>query len=261
MAEYRLRRRQLILAIWFGLMTLVVLLLPACHTCPEGLAATQRTASGSTLRWTEREVVLRLSPEHPGADMKSGLADALRSAAAIWNDALEGCGAPRFSISSTPLSRPAIREDLVSEVLFHEREWCPPHAVDSDECHDREVQASTHLYPTLRPGAPSDGALREADLEINGVDFHWSDRGEEAMTLSLEAMLVHELGHMLGLTHPCAPRNSPERKAGEATVSCDDERVQQAVMHPRAGELLAKRTARPLRAEIAAICDIYSHQH
>lgn len=59
--------------------------------------------------------------------------------------------------------------------------------------------ASTRLRPEQRPGHPSDGELREADMEVNGKHFSWSREGRERDVLSLRALFVHELGHVLGL--------------------------------------------------------------
>jgi len=244
-----------------GVWSLVgaVSLWPSCRTSPEGLAVAKRTASGSGLRWKTSEVVLRHAPEYPGGRVHPLMVQSLGRAATIWNDALSECGkTPRLIVSKTPLERPGIRDDAINEVLFHSREWCPPGAVDDDECYDRTVHASTRLRPELRPGHASDGELREADLEVNGVQFDWSLHGETRNTLNLEALLVHELGHMLGLDHPCAPPGSPARKAGIVSVSCNDRRVQQAVMHPFAASKLINRAVKPLRAEIAVICDRYN---
>src|SRR5512133_1241127 len=178
-------------------MAEAVLLALACQSAPEGLAVPARTESGSRLRWVTAEVVFRFSAEQPGGAPRDGVFDALARAADTWNEALEDCNAPRLLVSRAGLERARIREDRVNEVLFHGGRWCPPRAAGFEDCHDPTKHASSHLYPIRRRAHPSDGELQEADLEVNGVDFRWSRLGDEPATLSLDAIFVHELGHVL----------------------------------------------------------------
>lgn len=60
-----------------------------------------------------------------------------------------------------------------------------------------DERGKTHVYPSFAEG-PCD-ELREADIEINGVDYQWSMDGEVPGTRSLRAILAHELGHLFGL--------------------------------------------------------------
>lgn len=214
----------------------------------KGLATTAKTESGSDLRWTARSIVLKLAPEARGATMKPWVEQALRRAVTIWNDALEDCGAPTLEVSDAPLGRAAIREDRVNEVLFHERRWCPPSAADFEDCYDRRLHASTRLRPHRQPGNPRDGEIKEADLEVNGVAHRFSPDGREPGTLSLRALFAHELGHVLGLDHPCT--DVPAQQG----VRCDDPRLASSLMHPDAAEKLAGKPLEPLPAEIEAIC-------
>ena len=212
---------------------------------PTGLARAATTESGAALHWNERQIVLQLSPERPGAPLEPGVREALERAAGTWNSALAGCAAPRFALGAKPLASPGIREDLANEVLFHRRTWSSPSSPDPDDGYDSTRHALTRVRPHREPG--NEGEIRDADIEVNGVGFEWSARGERAGTLSLEAMFVHELGHALGLDHPCLD-------AANASVRCDDPRVQGAVMQPNAAELFAGKSPGPLEAEIDTVC-------
>jgi hypothetical protein len=181
------------------------LLVAGCQQPDDGVAVHTLTESGSLLRWRKPSVVLTLSPERAGTTVDVVLRSALRNAVSSWNRELSDCGAPRLVVAESSLKRAFIREDRINEVLMHDRAWCPPDAADFGHCYDRQLHASTRLRPERRPGHPTDGLIKEADLEVNGVDFAWSALGERPGTLNLEAMLVHELGHVLGLDHPCAP--------------------------------------------------------
>lgn len=235
-----------------------LLFLASCQS-EHGVAVNVRTESGSLLRWRKAEVVLTLSPERADANVDSRLASALRNAVASWNRALTGCKAPRLVVAEATLARPSIREDRVNEVVMYKRAWCPFDAADLGQCYDRELHASTRLWPERRPGHPTDGLIKEADLEINGVDFRWSAEGELPGTLSMTAMFAHELGHLLGLDHPCAPKGSRERTSGRVTIGCDDEHLEHAIMHPDAAQRFARRDVRPLPVEVEAICKAHEN--
>jgi hypothetical protein len=217
----------------------------ACHGT-DGVAVPVTSHAGLPLRWLDREIMLRASPEAAGTAIEPRLTFALERAAATWNAALRRCDAPRIVLGER-LSRAAIREDLVNEVLFHRREWCPPSAADFEDCYDRSLNASTRL----RQRNARDSQIQEADIEINGAAFRWSLDGKESGTLSLEAALVHELGHVLGLDHPCSGGGPGARRG---LVPCSDAGARRAVMHPDAAEILIGQKPEPLGAEVEMVC-------
>ncbi|MEO7095790.1 MAG: MYXO-CTERM sorting domain-containing protein, partial [Polyangiales bacterium] len=65
------------------------------------------------------------------------------------------------------------------------------------------------------PDSARDGAIVDADIEINGADFAISNQGVTLGTQSCKAdllnTLTHELGHLLGLEHPCRVSGDEER--------------------------------------------------
>lgn len=106
--------------------------------------------------------------------------------------------------------------------MQHQR-WCPAGVAEHTDCYDRRRNAITHLFPSLVPGSPHDGETAEADIEINGVDFHWDEE-------KLVTVLSHELGHVLGLDHSCGI--VPNSNSGTAPVACTPPVARGSIMYP-----------------------------
>ncbi|HOU92671.1 MAG TPA: hypothetical protein PLU22_16575, partial [Polyangiaceae bacterium] len=131
---------------------------------------------------------------------------ALRRAAARWTTDV-GCTGVTFRVLPPLLAADRARRDGVNTVLFHEQAWCRDGVRTRFSCYDREEQAMTTTY--LDRSAPSGEVLiAEADVEINAVDYRWTAAATAAAPAPdgaepLEDLLVHELGHVLGLAHGC----------------------------------------------------------
>ncbi|MDP9149360.1 MAG: M10 family metallopeptidase domain-containing protein [Myxococcota bacterium] len=188
----------------------------ACHSEPSPPVPRAQTGTGAVVHWDEDE--LNLEPVVPAA--ASGvtaeeLVLALQSAARAWNEPLETCAVPRVRIR-TPTPGGAARVDGRSVVVLRSDAWCPADRRDPSDCYDPKLQALTQLRQRLDGKESDDGVLSEADIEVNAVDFRWSLDGQRPGTRSLRAILAHELGHVLGLRHPCAERPT----AAEALPLC-----------------------------------------
>jgi hypothetical protein len=82
-------------------------------------------------------------------------------------------------------------DDGVNVVLFHDDAW------------PAELSPGAIAQTVIHTDAG--GQYRDADIHINGADFHFSLDGRDG-TQDLLSILTHELGHALGLGHSADPR-------------------------------------------------------
>jgi hypothetical protein len=208
--------------------------------------------SGEALRWAGAQIELSVSKPAASTGMSEGMLHAaLGDAARTWNQHLEACGAPSFRVAADSAARASVARDGVSRVVVRSK-WCPAGARDFEDCYDASRAAITHVYPE---GAPAHGALlvAEADIEINAEHFRWSELGGDGGR-PLTATLTHELGHVLGLDHPCRPPH----EAGPGSVSCASSAAKGWLMYPDPAEPGRAVVTGPLPAEVAAVCAAYS---
>jgi hypothetical protein len=73
---------------------------------------------------------------------------------------------------------------------------------------------------TVFPPNAGPGSVKEADIELNGVHFDWAAGGTGKPVARLQAVLVHEIGHALGLRDACSgPMCNDEDQEATAMAS------------------------------------------
>jgi hypothetical protein len=206
-----------------------------------------KSTLGRESRWVKEEIVLEPSTVEsavPPAVLQSVLLEGART----WNDRLEGCGVPRLRVAAARDAVSALKRDGRSSVVVRQGSWCPDGARDTADCHAPDRAAVTHLYPNDTGARHSE--LREADVEINAVYFRWTRDGD-ASSKSLRALVMHELGHVLGLDHPC------EGGGGSGGPACTAAE-RSALMYPEPVEPGREAVLEPTRGEVRALCSLYS---
>lgn len=149
-----------------------------------------------------------------------------------WNRAADGCVAAVWLELGAPQSG-ELGHDGVNRIIFREDRWCAPIDCDrwcgpreecpgGEECYDPRAAAITTLcYDT------GTGAILDADIEINGVDWAISSAGRSSGAgplADLDNTFTHELGHFLGLDHTCWSdplKPQPFDEDGDPVPSCD----------------------------------------
>jgi MYXO-CTERM domain-containing protein len=160
-----------------------------------------------------------------------------------------------------------VGKDHINLIKFRDDSWCRP-AVDGDpaRCYDSSAAGITTATYVDDASSSRDGAIVDADVEINGHDFAIAVNGVTLGTAScqseLQNTLTHELGHVHGLEHTCLAAGDPPRidGSGNAVPTCASSMNNPAITEPTmynfqdCGET-KKETLEP--DDINAICTIY----
>lgn len=142
--------------------------------------------------------------------------EAVDRALQAWNQGIADCSYMTLErIGDLPITTGF---DGINMIQFREDRWCRPAVGDDPEvCHDPAAAALTFLTFGLSNGR--DGAILDADIEINGVNFGLVVEGQgrtgAPCVADFENTLTHELGHLLGLDHTCYDGLGPRPLDGD----------------------------------------------
>ncbi len=231
---------------------------------PPGYVRTGTTKAGNYLFWESACVFLTV--DAAGTKEIAGEAEfaIVDNAIQTWNTAAASC-------SYLKLMTEARRDvetgrDNVNIIKFRDLSWCRPASGDDPaRCHPDAAAGITTATYVDDPSSDRDGAIVDADIELNGENFSIGANGQTLGTSpclsELQNTLTHELGHLIGVEHTCRATGDPDRvdSLGRAVPSCQtttDPAITNATMYnfQECGEI-EKET---LEADdIAAVCGIY----
>jgi len=230
---------------------------------PPGYVRTGPTKAGHYLYWESGCVFVHVDAagtKEIAGDTEFAIVDAAIEA---WNTGIAGCS--YMKLVNAGKKDQEVGRDYINVIKFRDASWCRPATKDDPaRCHPESAAGITTATYVDDASSSRDGAIVDADIELNGVDFAIAANGQTTGTApclsELQNTLTHELGHLLGLEHTCLAGGDPPRvdDKGNSVPSCQSatQAQQNATMYnfQECGEM-KKETLEP--DDIAGACGIY----
>jgi hypothetical protein len=239
---------------------------------PEGFVRTGPTQSGHYLKWESGCVFVKVDEAGTAAipgDLEFSVID---KAIATWNDDTASCS--YLQVMDEGRTSLEVKNDKINIIKFRDTgclpcggAWCRP-AIDNTPMHCNSMDAAgitTAVYVD-DPKSDRDGAILDADIELNAANFAIAVDGQTTSSqpciAELQNTLTHELGHLHGLEHPCKVPGDPDRidDQNQPVPSCFagglPAKITQATMYnfQSCGEKIKETLSDD---DINAICKIY----
>jgi MYXO-CTERM domain-containing protein len=199
---------------------------------PPSYVRTGPTMAGNYLYWESGCVFITVydqGTKEIAGDIEFLVIDA---SIATWNNAISGCS--YMQLINEGRKAVEVGRDMVNVIKFRDASWCRPATKDDPaRCHPDSAAGITTATYVDDSSSSRDGAIVDADIELNGVDFALSNDGVTLGTASckseLQTTLTHELGHLLGLEHTCLAAGDPPRvdSTGASVPSCGSATTEQ----------------------------------
>lgn len=233
---------------------------------PPGYVRTGPTKAGKYLFWESGCVFVSVGDEGTSAIAGDEEFTIVQKSIDTWNNATHTATCSYLDVINEGRKVAEVGNDKVNLIKFRDTSWCRP-AVGNDPMRCYAAAAAGITTATYVDDAKSkrDGAILDADIELNGVNFAISvnqqTNSSQGCKAELQNTLTHELGHLHGLEHPCLATGDPMRTDGKGNPVpfCDqttDPAILNATMYnfQSCGES-AKESLSP--DDIQAICEIY----
>ncbi len=208
---------------------------------PPGFVRTGPTKAGKYLFWESGCVFVTVDSAGTAAipgDQEFSVIDA---SIAEWNTRTADCS--YLNVVNAGRKALEVGRDNVNLIKLRDTSWCRP-AVGNDpmRCYGSSAAGITTAVYVDDATSDRDGAIIDADIEINGVNFAISVNGQSSSTQGcrsdLQNTLTHELGHLHGLEHPCLAPGDPERTDFDRNPVPTCTAVQQAPLLPANAKII-----------------------
>jgi hypothetical protein len=175
--------------------------------------------NGNNVFWKNHQFTLVYDAEgtsHLAGDREF---DVLDNAFRTWQEAAAQCGSTASPLPALQFVRGDARSmevaarDRVNLVKFRELDWSRP---DPNAPNGLKRHSSDATGMTTLTWKRNTGELIDADIELNAVNYVISQDGQtEAQRVGcladLQNTVTHEVGHFLGLEHPCWDPSNPQK--------------------------------------------------
>lgn len=145
---------------------------------PQEACGFNQNSEGQRIAWKASvPVKMYVDPSFP-QELRQAVSDAM----AVWNQQL----GRQILVLAGERGGTQVRRDNIN-IIYWSSSW------DQGSQASREEQANTTIHY-------ADNQLVEADIQINAMNFNYSLNPNYTET-DLQSLMVHELGHALGLKH------------------------------------------------------------
>lgn len=235
-------------------------------TSAPGFVRTGPTKAGHYLFWESGCIFLQ--PDSAGTTAITGDDEfpVIDASIATWSSGTHNSSCSYIRIEEQSRGSVEVGKDNKNVLKFRDSSWCRPAAGnDPMRCYNHAAAGITTATYVDDGTSDRDGAIVDADIEINGVDFAISLAGATTSTIGchaeLQNTLTHELGHLHGLEHTCLAPGDPPRMddTGAQVPLCSattSSKILDAVMYPfqNCGETKKEALSSD---DSNAICSIY----
>jgi hypothetical protein len=177
-----------------------------------------RTSTGKYLWWPGNGF-FKWTPSDKLEVVLPGSMAGIQRAFDVWKEKMDECGNLRFlQLEATPSMHTGYRStDAQENLVIFRKGSCQKTVPASDACWQSNSCSSIYncwqyddsaLAVTLTTFLSSTGQLLDADVEINGNYTYAVNKTPPCKNCffeDLEAVMIHEIGHMLGLGHSHKP--------------------------------------------------------
>ena len=204
--------------------------------------------------------------------------DVVKRSVANWQNLTGACSYFKMQVDESAARETVV--DRINIVKFRRptAKWCrPAEGKNPEVCYAAQAAAITTVFYTSAPGKPTDGAIVDADIQMNEINYTFVvlPQGgavrDNTSRADLENTLTHELGHLQGLDHTCwdhiTPAPPPDH-TDKPVPACEDLKDPGKVSPEQASKIInatmynfalpgetGKRS--PEEDDVAGICGVY----